>query len=251
MSAAFETSRLAADDLETAADQAIADCGGDAREAVKALIVANNFLEARVARLQASVIRARTIGSAPTGGAPTVRSQLKRYRAPFTHHFVPVLGPTTSVRADPWRFSDAGRRSAWIASSCRHPKTSGGPPIGQTLVIALVFGFALEAIFLLGRQRDSPLLARAAEAARVEAHMATSTTSRSVSVRADRSLSCAAWMYMGKPDIRSRHGRKRPHAWRGRLSVASPFGICAKAVLQESRLGEDEVVQGQFTCPVR
>ena len=22
----------------------------------------------------------------------------------------------------PWRFSDAGRRSAWIASSCRHPK---------------------------------------------------------------------------------------------------------------------------------
>src|SRR5258705_11847336 len=23
----------------------------------------------------------------------------------------------------PWRFSDAGRRTAWIASSCRHPKT--------------------------------------------------------------------------------------------------------------------------------
>jgi len=23
----------------------------------------------------------------------------------------------------PWRFLDAGRRSAWIASSCRHPKT--------------------------------------------------------------------------------------------------------------------------------
>jgi len=23
----------------------------------------------------------------------------------------------------PWRFSAAGRRSAWIASSCRHPKT--------------------------------------------------------------------------------------------------------------------------------
>jgi hypothetical protein len=22
-----------------------------------------------------------------------------------------------------WRFSDAGRRSAWIASSCRRPKT--------------------------------------------------------------------------------------------------------------------------------
>src|SRR5258705_12945367 len=26
----------------------------------------------------------------------------------------------------PWRFSDAGRRSAWIASSCRHPKTLYG-----------------------------------------------------------------------------------------------------------------------------
>src|SRR3981081_4543868 len=25
-----------------------------------------------------------------------------------------------------WRFSDAGRRSAWIASSCRHPKTLYG-----------------------------------------------------------------------------------------------------------------------------
>jgi hypothetical protein len=23
----------------------------------------------------------------------------------------------------PWRFSDAGRHSSWIASSCRHPKT--------------------------------------------------------------------------------------------------------------------------------
>jgi hypothetical protein len=55
MSAAPATSRLAADDLETAADQAIAASGGDAREAVKALILANNFLEARVTRLQASV----------------------------------------------------------------------------------------------------------------------------------------------------------------------------------------------------
>jgi hypothetical protein len=55
MSAAPETSRFAADDLETAADQAIAACGGDAREAVKALIVASNFREARVANLQASV----------------------------------------------------------------------------------------------------------------------------------------------------------------------------------------------------
>ena len=55
MSAAPETSRFAADDLETAADQAIAACGGDARGVVKVLIMANNFMEARIARLQASV----------------------------------------------------------------------------------------------------------------------------------------------------------------------------------------------------
>jgi len=34
-----------ADQLDADADQAIAACGGDAREAVKALIVANEFLE--------------------------------------------------------------------------------------------------------------------------------------------------------------------------------------------------------------
>ena len=32
-------------DLEAAADEAIAMCGGDARAAVKALLVANDFLE--------------------------------------------------------------------------------------------------------------------------------------------------------------------------------------------------------------
>ena len=36
------------DRLEAAADQAIEACGGDAREAVKALIVANEFLEQRL-----------------------------------------------------------------------------------------------------------------------------------------------------------------------------------------------------------
>jgi hypothetical protein len=43
------------DRLEAATDQAIAACGGDAREAVKALIVANEFLEAHVSELQAAV----------------------------------------------------------------------------------------------------------------------------------------------------------------------------------------------------
>jgi hypothetical protein len=46
---------VGADDLEGAADQAIAACGGDAREAVKALIVASDFLEAQIAELRAAV----------------------------------------------------------------------------------------------------------------------------------------------------------------------------------------------------
>lgn len=38
-----------AEQLDAAADQAIAACGGDAREAVKAFIVANEFLENELA----------------------------------------------------------------------------------------------------------------------------------------------------------------------------------------------------------
>jgi hypothetical protein len=44
-----------ADQLEAATDQAIAACGGDAREAVKALIVANQFLETELEKLRAAV----------------------------------------------------------------------------------------------------------------------------------------------------------------------------------------------------
>ena len=47
---ASESARLAA-----ATDQAIAACGGDARQAVTALIVANEFLESQVRELQAAV----------------------------------------------------------------------------------------------------------------------------------------------------------------------------------------------------
>jgi hypothetical protein len=43
------------DPLEAATDQAIAACGGDARDAVRALIVANEFLEALVEELRADV----------------------------------------------------------------------------------------------------------------------------------------------------------------------------------------------------
>jgi hypothetical protein len=44
-----------ADQLEAAADQAIVACGGNAREAVNALIVANDFLEELAEELQADV----------------------------------------------------------------------------------------------------------------------------------------------------------------------------------------------------
>ena len=43
------------DQLEAAADQAIATCDGDAREAVKTLIVANRFVETELEKLQAAV----------------------------------------------------------------------------------------------------------------------------------------------------------------------------------------------------
>jgi hypothetical protein len=43
------------DPLEAATDEAIAVCGGDARDAVKALIVANEFLETLVEELRADV----------------------------------------------------------------------------------------------------------------------------------------------------------------------------------------------------
>jgi hypothetical protein len=55
MSAVPETPASDDDGLEAAADQAIAACGGDARETVKALIVANAFLDAQVAELRAAV----------------------------------------------------------------------------------------------------------------------------------------------------------------------------------------------------
>jgi Cdc6-like AAA superfamily ATPase len=42
---AHQSELLSTARLEAAADQAIAACGGDAREAVKALLIANEFLE--------------------------------------------------------------------------------------------------------------------------------------------------------------------------------------------------------------
>jgi hypothetical protein len=51
-----------ADRLEAAADQAIAACGGDVRDALKALIVANEFLESEVCELMQAVSHAYVRG---------------------------------------------------------------------------------------------------------------------------------------------------------------------------------------------
>jgi acetaldehyde dehydrogenase (acetylating) len=51
-----------ADRLEAATDEAIAACGGDARSAVKALIVANEFLETEVCELMQAVSHAYARG---------------------------------------------------------------------------------------------------------------------------------------------------------------------------------------------
>ncbi len=51
-----------ADRLEAAADEAIAACGGNAREAVRALIVANEFLESEVCELMQAVSHALRAG---------------------------------------------------------------------------------------------------------------------------------------------------------------------------------------------
>jgi hypothetical protein len=48
--------------LEAAADQAVAACGGDMREAIKALIVANDFLQTEVAELMRAVSQAYVRG---------------------------------------------------------------------------------------------------------------------------------------------------------------------------------------------
>jgi hypothetical protein len=50
------------DRLEAATDQAIAACGGNARDAVRALIVANEFLESEVCELMQAVSQAYTRG---------------------------------------------------------------------------------------------------------------------------------------------------------------------------------------------
>jgi hypothetical protein len=51
-----------ADRLEVAADEAIAACGGHVRDALKAMIVANQFLESEVCELKQAVSNAYVRG---------------------------------------------------------------------------------------------------------------------------------------------------------------------------------------------
>ena len=50
------------DELETAVDQAISACGGDMRATIRALIVANEYLESEVGELMKAVSHAYTRG---------------------------------------------------------------------------------------------------------------------------------------------------------------------------------------------
>ncbi|MGL9622451.1 hypothetical protein QRQ56_31225 [Bradyrhizobium sp. U531] len=68
MSAISKQSGPARDDLKTAAEQAIAACRGDAREAVKALIVANDFLETQLDGLRRKVSTGYARGRLPGAG---------------------------------------------------------------------------------------------------------------------------------------------------------------------------------------
>jgi hypothetical protein len=70
----------------------------------------------------------------PIAATASIQPQQARTcgKIPIAHAAPPTL---TSRDFVPWRFSDAGRRSAWIASSCRHPKicTLYQPSEGLTL----------------------------------------------------------------------------------------------------------------------
>jgi len=62
MSSGSEANAQDADGLETAVDQAIAACGGDMRSTIRALIVANEFLETEVSELMKAVSHAYVRG---------------------------------------------------------------------------------------------------------------------------------------------------------------------------------------------
>jgi hypothetical protein len=62
MPSASQPNEQDADGLEAAVDQAIAACGGDMRSTIRALIVANEYLETQVTELMKAVSHAYVRG---------------------------------------------------------------------------------------------------------------------------------------------------------------------------------------------
>jgi hypothetical protein len=77
--------------LDAAVDAAIAACGGDTRAAVRALIVANNYLEAEVKRLAEAVSSGFTRGLKAKGKAepvfPDFRDDRTKWRQDIDSRF--------------------------------------------------------------------------------------------------------------------------------------------------------------------
>jgi hypothetical protein len=57
-----DAEQFEAEQLEAAVDQAVAACGGDTRAALRAMIVANEFLETEISELMKAVSRAYVRG---------------------------------------------------------------------------------------------------------------------------------------------------------------------------------------------
>ncbi len=62
MSSSSQSNTEKDDGLETSVDQAIAACGGDMRSTVRALLVANEYLESEVGELMKAVSNAYARG---------------------------------------------------------------------------------------------------------------------------------------------------------------------------------------------
>ncbi|WP_024508567.1 hypothetical protein [Bradyrhizobium sp. ARR65] len=62
MSSSSKRQGMEDDELESAVDEAIAACDGDMRATIRALIVANNFLECEVSELMKAVSHAYVRG---------------------------------------------------------------------------------------------------------------------------------------------------------------------------------------------
>jgi hypothetical protein len=60
MSSSSQANTEEDDGLEAAVDQAISACGGDMRSAIRALIVANEYLESEVSELMKAISHAYT-----------------------------------------------------------------------------------------------------------------------------------------------------------------------------------------------